>query len=67
MKKLLALILTLVIALPLTACGGETEEEPAPEDENPATEEDAGGEDRVFRLASAPVRSLLPGRPIAMT
>ena len=52
MKKLLALILTLVIALSLTACGGETEEEPAPEDENPAT---------------APVRSLLPGRPIAMT
>ena len=50
MKKLLALILTLVIALSLTACGGETEEEPAPEDENPATEEDAGGEDRVFKV-----------------
>lgn len=50
MKKLLALILTLVIALSLTACGGETEEEPAPEDENPAIEEDAGGEDRVFKV-----------------
>ena len=50
MKKLLALILTLVIALSLTACGGETEEEPAPEDENPATEEDAGGEGRVFKV-----------------
>ena len=50
MKKLLALILTLVIALSLTACGGETEEEPAPEDENPATEEDDGGEDRVFKV-----------------
>lgn len=54
MKKLLALILTLVIALSLTACGGETEEEPLLRTRIRPLRRMLAGEDRVLRLASAP-------------
>ena len=45
MKKILAMLLCLIMALTLCACGGDKAEENAVEVENPNIEEDFGDED----------------------
>lgn len=49
MKKFLALLLTLVMALSLAACGGSDEESTGSPAEDPAANEESSGSARMSR------------------